>query len=128
MGKQSTIQKAEALKQISDQSISENGSSISKIETIRNLIFGENIETYNSEFETMKSDILKKKQLLEDLVEEVRSDLKSAIDNVAIDVNIRITELEDKMEEKIERLESEQVKKSQLGKLLVTLGEKIREA
>ena len=61
MGKQSTIQKAEALKQISDQSISENGSSISKIETIRNLIFGENIETYNSEFETMKSDILKKK-------------------------------------------------------------------
>ena len=65
---------------------------------------------------------------MEDLVEEVRSDLKSAIDNVAIDVNIRITELEDKMEEKMERLEGEQVKKSQLGKLLVTLGEKIGEA
>lgn len=97
----------------------------SKIETIKNLIFGENIEAYNSEFELLKKDIQKKKKVLEDLVEEVRQDLKTAIDNVSTDVNIRITELEDKIEDKIENLEADKVDKKMLGKLLMDLGEKV---
>ncbi|PKA98142.1 hypothetical protein B0O79_1825 [Flavobacteriaceae bacterium MAR_2009_75] len=97
----------------------------SKIEIIKNLIFGENIKTYDSEFETLKRDILDKKKILEDLIEEVRQDLKTAIDNVATDVNIRITELEDKVDEKIDSLETEKVDKKMLGKLLIDLGEKV---
>ncbi|MBC6997845.1 fructose 1,6-bisphosphatase [Cytophaga sp. FL35] len=99
----------------------------SKIEIIKNLIFGENIKTYDSEFETLKKDILDKKRILEELIEEVRQDLKTAIDNVATDVNIRITELEDKMEDKIESLDTEKVDKKLLGKLLIDLGEKVSE-
>ena len=99
----------------------------SKIEIIKNLIFGENIKTYDSEFESLKKDILDKKRVLEELIEEVRQDLKTAIDNVATDVNIRITELEDKIEDKIESLETEKVNKKMLGKLLIDLGEKVSE-
>lgn len=106
---------------------SQNEEASSKIEIIKNLIFGENIKTYESEFETLKKDILDKKKVLEDLIEEVRQDLKTAIDNVATDVNIRITELEDKLEDKIEHLETEKVDKKMLGKLLVELGEKVSE-
>ena len=97
----------------------------SKIEIIKNLIFGENIQVYDSEFESLKKDIEKKKKALEELIEEVRQDLKTAIDNVATDVNIRITELEDKIEGKIENLETEKVDKKMLGKLLIDLGEKV---
>lgn len=97
----------------------------SKIEIIKNLIFGENIETYDSEFESLKRDIVQKKKVLEDLIEDVRQDLKTAIDNVATDVNIRITELEDKIDDKIESLENDKVAKKTLGKLLTDLGEKI---
>ena len=32
----------------------------SKIETIKNLIFGENIQAYDSEFETLKKEITRK--------------------------------------------------------------------
>jgi len=97
----------------------------SKIEIIKNLIFGENIKTYDSEFELLKKDIQKKKRVLEDLVEEIRQDLKTAIDNVATDVNIRISELEEKVENKTENLETNMVDKKMLGKLLVGLGEKV---
>lgn len=97
----------------------------SKIEMIKNLIFGDSIEAYDSEFDLLKKDILKKKNVLEDLIEEVRKDLKTAIDNVAIDVNIRITELEDKIDGKIENLEVDKVDKKMLGKLLMDLGEKV---
>lgn len=118
MGKNDTIEKIVKLNGRQDDSVS-------KIETIRNLIFGENIEAYNSEFEGLKSDILNKKKVLEDLVEEVRKDLKSAIDDVAIDVNIRITELESKIEEKIENLDADKVDRNTLGKMLMELGEKV---
>lgn len=97
----------------------------SKIEIIKNLIFGENIEAYDSEFEILKKDIQEKKRILEELMEEVRQDLKTAIDNVATDVNIRITELEDKIDEKIENLDTEKLDKKLLGRLLMDLGEKV---
>ena len=97
----------------------------SKIEMIKNLIFGDSIEAYDSEFDLLKKDILKKKNALEDLIEEVRKDLKTAIDNVATDVNIRITELEDKIDGRIENLEADKVDKKMLGKMLMDLGEKV---
>jgi len=100
-------------------------SSNSKIETIRNLIFGETIETYDKEFESLKRDILDKKKTLEDLVEQVKGDLNLAVDNIATDVNIRITEVEKNLEDKLENLEGEAVNKKILGKLLIELGEKI---
>jgi len=100
-------------------------SSTSKIETIRNLIFGETIETYDSEFESLKKEILDKKKTLEDLVEQVKSDLNVAIDNIATDVNIRITEVEKNLEDRIENLEEDAVNKKMLGKLLIELGEKV---
>lgn len=97
----------------------------SKIELIKNLIFGDNIEAYDSEFESLKKDILDKKKILEDLIEEVRTELIASIDSVSTDVHIRITELEDKLEEKIDQIDSEKLDKKMLGSLLVELGEKL---
>jgi hypothetical protein len=96
-----------------------------KIEAIKNLIFGENIQEYNSEFDKIKSDILAKKQALEHLIEEVRTELIQNIDNLSTDLNIRITELETNMENKLDDLDEKKVDRRQLGQLLVNLGEKI---
>lgn len=97
----------------------------SKIEAIKNLIFGENIKAYESEFELLKQDILDKKKVLEDLMDEVREDLSKTIDNIATDVNVRITELEENIEAKIENLDDHTVKKEMLGELFKELGDKI---
>ena len=97
----------------------------SKIEAIKNLIFGESIEAYDAEFEALKEDILNKKKVLEDLIEEVGSDLRKSIDDVSTDVNIRITDLEKILETKMENLEEKSIAKDTLGKLLIELGEKV---
>ena len=103
----------------------ENQETESKIEAIKNLIFGDNIQAYDSEFETLKQDILDKKKILEDLMEEVSTDLRKSIDDVYTDVNIRITDLEKSLEGKIENLDTKSVDKDLLGKLLIDLGEKV---
>lgn len=99
--------------------------SASKIEAIKNLIFGENIVQYDSEFETLKKDIDSKKEALEKYIEEVRGELMNSIDSLSTDVNIRITDLEQKVESITDDLAEKKVDRRELGKLLVNLGEKI---
>lgn len=101
--------------------------SVSKIETIKNLIFGENIQQYNSEFDTLKKDILQKREELRTLVEETNQEINVLIDNLSTDINIRITELENNLEEKAADLDAKKVDKKTLGSLLVKIGNQISE-
>lgn len=98
----------------------------SKIEAIKQLIFGENIEQYDSEFHTLKKEIQDRKKELEDYIDQVRGELMQSIDSLSTDVNIRITDLEDAVNEKTENLDKAKVNKEELGDLLIRLGEKIR--
>ena len=97
----------------------------SKIDAIKQLIFGENMQAYESEFETLKQDILKKKEDLEHLIDEVKSELLQNIDNLSTDINIRITELEASLEDKTNALDEKKVDRKLLGELFTKLGEKI---
>ena len=99
--------------------------SVSKIEAIKNLIFGENMVQYDSEFETLKNDLQKKKEHLENYIDEVRNELMQSIDSLSTDVNIRITDLEDALNVKTDSLSEKKVDRDELGKLLITLGKKI---
>lgn len=97
----------------------------SKIEAIKNLIFGENIAEYNSEFEALKKDLKEKREELEGFIEDTKKELHIAIDSLSTDLNIRITELEDTLTEKTEKLVKNKVDKKVLSDLLINLGEKI---
>ncbi len=97
----------------------------SKIDIIKNLIFGDTIQEYNAEFEALKNDMLQKKESLESLMEEIRTDLHTTIDTIATDVNIRITELEKSVEDKMDNLEQDIVQREQLSKLFIEIGKKI---
>jgi len=104
---------------------SDTTDSTSKIEAIKNLIFGENIEQYDNEFDTIRKEIKSKKELLENYIDEVRNELMQSIDSLSTDVNIRITDLEDSLQAKTDALAEEKVSRKELGKLLKSLGEKI---
>ena len=97
----------------------------SKIDAIKQLIFGDNIQAYDSEFEALKEDIKKKKEALESLIDEVREELLKNIDNLGTDINIRITELESSLEDKMDNLDDKKLDRKILGDLLMKLGEKI---
>ncbi|WP_290700732.1 fructose 1,6-bisphosphatase [Lacinutrix sp.] len=99
--------------------------SSSKIDAIKQLIFGDNIVEYNHEFDAVKQDILKKKNELEHLIDDIKAQLLQNIDNMSTDINIRITDLENSINEKTEALDDKKVDRKLLGDLLIKLGEKI---
>lgn len=97
----------------------------SKIDAIKELIFGENIQEYNLEFETLKADILKKKEELQELISTVESELLNNIDTLSTDINIRITDLENSINDKLEGMDDKKADRQLLGDLFIKLGEKI---
>jgi len=99
--------------------------SSSKIEAIKNLIFGENIEQYDSEFETLKKEIDVQKAALEEYIDQVRGELMQSIDSLSTDINIRITDLEDSLNSNTETINEGKVDRKELSKLLIALGEKL---
>ena len=50
---------------------------------------------------------------------------QESIDSLSTDVNIRITELENTIEDKMEKLDDQKMDRKMLGDLLMKLGEKI---
>ncbi len=108
-----------------DESVNNVTDSASKIEVIKNLIFGENIAEYNSEFETLKKEIDDKRKELKNYIDDARQEIMSSIDNLSTDVNIRITDLENALEDKADKLDEQKVDKKILADLLISLGEKI---
>lgn len=97
----------------------------SKIDAIKELIFGENIQEYNQEFEDLKTDILNKKEELQNLISTVESELLNNIDTLSTDINIRITELEDSINDKLDTMDNKKADRKLLSELFIKLGEKI---
>ena len=109
-------------KKIKDEA---HASTASKIDAIKELIFGDNIQTYDSEFESIKNNLATAKQESEDVIDSIRKELNKTIDNLNTDLNIRVTDLENKLNQQIENLDKKKVDRKLLGKLLISLGDKI---
>jgi gas vesicle protein len=113
-------------KQIANLNGSEKDTN-SKIDAIKELIFGENIQAYDSEFSKVKKDILDKKAELENLIDDVKSELSKSLDSLDTDLNIRITDLEDSINSKLEKLDDKKVGRNMLSDLFMNLSEKLKE-
>ena len=99
--------------------------STSKIETIKNLIFGDQMQAYEAEFEVLKKDMASKKDELDKLIDDVRAELMKSIDELSTEVGDRISELEKNLYTKVGKLEENTLNKKDLGNVLIKLGEKI---
>ncbi|WP_396601769.1 fructose 1,6-bisphosphatase [Algibacter sp. R77976] len=118
----------EQVKEITKENLNgQSNNANSKIDAIKELIFGENIQAYNSEFESLKADILAKKEELKNLMSTVESELLQNIDTLSTDINIRITDLESSVNDKLDNLDDKKVNRKLLSELFIKLGNKISE-
>ena len=119
----SELQKQDDINTVEKESnINTAQSNISKIDAIKNLIFGEQIEAYEAEFKSLKSDIETKRQELENYISEVRTALFQQVEQLDKDLDQKITEINDNAE----KLQKNKVDKDILGSMLIEIGERIK--
>ena len=102
---------------------SEENITESKLEAIKEIIFGENIKEYDHEFKKIKELILKHRQEIENHVAAVKKDIEEEIKQMKRDIDHAISDLQSELS----ALDEAKTNRQKLGDLLEELGKKLKE-
>ncbi len=109
-----------------------------KIDAVRQLIFGENMQQYDSEFNEIKALIKKSRTEVETELNETRDalnklinmtkdSLTNEIQDLRSDMNKKVTQLRSDMDEAVADLDDRKLNRKLLGALLQEMGKQISE-
>lgn len=109
-----------------------------KIEAVKQLIFGENMQQYDSEFSEVRATIKKTKQelvneidetrdALTNMINDTREALTKAVSDLRSDTNKKVSQLREEMDESIADLDDRKLNRKLLGALLQEMGKQIAE-
>ncbi|HAA10729.1 MAG TPA: hypothetical protein DCE41_03150 [Cytophagales bacterium] len=99
---------------------------LDKLGVIRDIIFGQNMEEYNQQFNELKRLVDEKKAELDNYIQDVKGDLQEKIQELDKMMKDQVHDLEDNFAAKAARLEDEKMNRATLGDLLIDIGTKIK--
>ncbi len=97
-----------------------------KIEAIKEIIFGENIKEYESEFKKLSEAIVQHKNELELKLDQFRAEAKTLIDQSNEAFSVQLEDLRKDTTHKIDELNEAKLNRHMFGDLLKKLGEEIK--
>ncbi len=98
-----------------------------KIEAVKQLIFGENMQKYDSEFNEVKALIKKTRTELENEINDTREALTKMLSDLRSDTTKKMTQLRSDMDDAVQDLDERKVNRKLLGAMLQEVGQKIAE-
>lgn len=109
-----------------------------KIEAVKQLIFGENMQQYDSEFNEIKalikktrteieSEVNDTREALNKLINQTKDALTNEIGDLRSDMNKKMTQLRADMDESVADLDHRKLNRKLLGALLQEMGKQISE-
>ena len=96
-----------------------------KLNAIREIIFGQNIEEYNEEFKQIHNQIEKTSADLNQNIEALRKEILTRMDEMEIKFNNRLDDLEKDLQHKINTLDQDKLDRAQFSSLLQEMAKKI---
>ncbi|MBX2843440.1 MAG: hypothetical protein KTR26_16835 [Flammeovirgaceae bacterium] len=103
------------------------GATDQKIDAIKQLIFGENIQEYDEEFKQIRKYINDAKSELENKLEQTSKELKNMIESLRENHDKKIEDLRGQMLNEVKNLDHKKLDRNLLGDLLQEIGGKIKE-
>lgn len=109
-----------------------------KMEAVKQLIFGENMQQYDSEFNEIKALIKKTRTDVENeindtrdaltkLINQTKETLTTDIADLRSDMNKKVTQLRSDMDDSVADLDERKVNRKLLGTMLQEMGKQIAE-
>mgnify|MGYP000470208986 CR=1 FL=1 len=109
----------------STQPLKEENLAHSKIDVIKELIFGNNMKEYAHEFNEIKSLIAQNKEQTDHNLSEAKNDIFDALEEFRKDMNRQLDELQLNMNREIDRLDDIKTDRSLLVNLFSDMAKKI---
>ncbi|MEM6264366.1 MAG: hypothetical protein AAGI38_17765 [Bacteroidota bacterium] len=97
----------------------------SKLDAIRDIIFGEQIQDYDARFSELNQELTQKHDNLNTRVEELEKRLQTAIDRLGESLANQMTAQHEQLMLEVQRLEHEKAKRVELGQLLIRMGQQL---
>ncbi|MEE9406577.1 MAG: hypothetical protein V3V28_00745 [Polaribacter sp.] len=99
----------------------------SRIAAVRDLIFGENIQQYNTEFDDVYSKIKSLKELNEKNLSESVANLENKLADLESLMEHKFQDLNDDLDKKLADLDDEKTDRRKLGKALEKIAQMLQE-
>lgn len=97
-----------------------------KIDAIRDILFGQQMQDVDSQFQQLKQELAVTQSASDQKVQNMHEDLRGAIQALDDKLSQLIQEQRDHTEQEVARLDdSREAQKKELGRLLISLGEKL---
>jgi|GEM_PF-2177655 len=97
---------------------------LSKLQAVKELIFGKEIQDYDAEFKNIHKLISDNKAKSD----QDNADQMKALDQLEKNISARIDRLEAEVMKKIALLDNKKADRAKLGKMLIQIGEKLQDA
>lgn len=97
----------------------------SRLEAVRDLLFGPNDQQYRQEFKDIKDQVSQNKKDADEHAEALKSDILERLDNLEKKVSEDINTLKTDLNKQIEELNTGKVDRIQLAKLLQNLAKEL---
>jgi len=100
----------------------EENVNLSKIQAVKELIFGEEIQDYGQQFRDISSEL----ESIRDLILENKNENDRLREELEKATESSMQKMETKLLEKIQKLQDTKTDRAKLGKMLVQIGEKLQ--
>ncbi|MCJ8292390.1 MAG: hypothetical protein HRT58_20775 [Crocinitomicaceae bacterium] len=95
---------------------------ISKIQAVKELIFGPDIQTFEDQFKALNERL---DDLQNQLIDE-SNERESSVHDLEKKTDNNLSKLEDQVQKELDRLKDKKTDRAVLGKLLIQIGEKLQ--
>ncbi|MEQ8550360.1 MAG: hypothetical protein RIC03_20765 [Cyclobacteriaceae bacterium] len=96
-----------------------------KLNSIRDILFGENMQQYQKEFDEIKSIIRDNQERTDNRISDVRTEIMDKISALEDSINARITSTEDSLSQKIADLKDAKADRRALSSMFMDIAKQL---
>lgn len=113
-------------KEPSEDQVEENNlTTDDRLEAVRDLLFGQNVQEYRGEFKELKDQLNQNKEDLDKGVTDLQSDLLAKLEAIDKKLSDRIEEMNSQLNSKLDSLNNDKVDRKKLAKLLQSIASEL---
>ena len=109
------------------QPVQDMGAAFNKIDTIREILFGQNMQEYDHRFADVRAALELQRQTIEARISEFQAQMIENMAATSHSLNEKLHIQQEYIQKEFQRMDNEKTSRAELGKMLVAIGKQLIE-